>query len=58
LESTWSGWLQLFGRLMLEWSVGSIVVGGALALATFVLAHAVLRHLAAAPTNSHAAPAD
>ena len=58
-ESTWSGWLQLFGRLMLEWSVGSIVVGSALAAVTFVLAHAVLRHLvAAAPTSSPATPAD
>jgi uncharacterized protein (DUF2062 family) len=54
-ESTWSGWLQLFGRLMLEWSVGSLVVGAALAAATFVLAHALLRYLAA-PTSS-AAPA-
>ena len=58
-ESTWSGWLQLFGRVMLEWSVGSIVVGGALAAVTFVLAHAVLRHLVAdAPTSSAATPAD
>ena len=56
-ESTWSGWLQFFGRLMLEWSVGSIVVGGVLALATFVLAHAMLRHLAA-PDSSPATPAD
>ena len=58
-ESTWSGWLHLFGRLMLEWSVGALVVGGALALATFVLAHAVLRYLAAAaPTSSPVTPAD
>jgi uncharacterized protein (DUF2062 family) len=58
-ESTWSGWVQLFGRVMLEWSLGSLVVGGALATVTFVLAHAVLRQLAAAaPTSSSATRAD
>jgi hypothetical protein len=51
--------VQLFGRVMLEWSLGSLVVGGALATVTFVLAHAVLRQLAAAaPTSSSATRAD
>jgi uncharacterized protein (DUF2062 family) len=56
-ESTWSGWLQLFGRLMLEWSIGAVVVGAVMASATFVIAHALLRYFAA-PTNSPATPAD
>ena len=56
-ESTWRGWLQLFGRLMLEWSAGAVVVGAILASATFLISHALFRYLAA-PTNSPATPAD
>jgi uncharacterized protein (DUF2062 family) len=56
-ESTWSGWANLFGRLMLEWSLGAVVVGAILAFATFVLSHALLRYLAV-PTSSPATPVD
>jgi uncharacterized protein (DUF2062 family) len=56
-QSTWLGWMDLFGRVMLEWSVGAVIVGMALAAATFVLAHTLLRYLAV-PTSSPATPAD
>ena len=56
-ESTWRGWMQLFGRLMLEWSAGAVIVGAVLAAATFVISHALFRYLAA-PTSSPATPAD
>ena len=43
--------------LMVEWSVGAVVVGVVLALVTFVLSHAVLRNFAA-PSDAPATPAD
>jgi hypothetical protein len=49
--------MQLFGRLMLEWSLGAVVVGIMLALATFALSHALFRYIAE-PTNPAATPAD
>ena len=55
-ESTWRGWARLFGQLMVEWSVGSVLVGAVMAAAAFVLSHALLRYVAAAaPANASAA---
>jgi uncharacterized protein (DUF2062 family) len=58
-ESTLRGWMQLFGRLMLEWSVGAVIVGAMFAATTFVISHALFRYLAApAPASSPTTPAD
>ena len=56
-ESTWIGWAQLAGKLMLEWSLGALLVGVVMAAAAFVLSHALLRYVAAAPAGSDAATA-
>jgi len=57
-ESTWRGWAHLFGRLMLEWSLGAVLVGAVTAAAAFVISHALLRYVAGAATSSPAAPLD
>ena len=36
-EATWQGWMQFAGRLMIEWSLGSLLVGSVLAAAAFVV---------------------
>ena len=56
-ESTWGGWARLFGSVMLEWSVGAVVVGVVMALGMFVLSHALLRYVAA-PASSAATSSD
>jgi uncharacterized protein (DUF2062 family) len=45
-QATWRGWATLFGGLMLEWSIGSVVVGAALGTTAFFATNKLLRRVA------------
>ncbi|HYO09089.1 MAG TPA: DUF2062 domain-containing protein [Tepidisphaeraceae bacterium] len=45
-QQTWRDWLRLSGSLLLEWSVGAVLVGGTLALIAFFVSTALLRRVA------------
>ena len=45
-HATWQEWTRLIGNLLLEWSVGSILVGMVLAAAAFVVSRVLLSYLA------------
>jgi uncharacterized protein (DUF2062 family) len=45
-QATWRGWAGLFGSLMLEWSLGAVIVGFVLAVAAYVVSHAILSRTA------------
>jgi hypothetical protein len=47
-QQTWRGWLRLSGSLLIDWSVGAIVVGAVLAAITFLVANVILRYAAVA----------
>lgn len=47
-QDSWQGWMQLFGELMLEWSLGAMLVGSALAVVAFLLSHLVIRYMVVA----------
>ncbi|MEO6434491.1 MAG: DUF2062 domain-containing protein [Tepidisphaeraceae bacterium] len=47
-QSSWQGWARLLGALMLEWSVGALLVGVVLSAAAFVLANVLLRYVSVA----------
>jgi uncharacterized protein (DUF2062 family) len=51
-ELSCRGWIELAGKLIVDWSIGSVVVGAALAAATFLVSHALLRYVAATPSIS------
>ncbi|MEA2709073.1 MAG: hypothetical protein QOF78_1674 [Phycisphaerales bacterium] len=56
-EATWSGWAQLAGTLMLEWTIGGLLIGTVMASVAFFLSHALLRYLAAPAPTTSATPA-
>lgn len=47
-QDSWQGWIQLFGELMLEWSLGAMLVGSALAVVAYLLSHLLIRYMVAA----------
>jgi uncharacterized protein (DUF2062 family) len=51
-ESTFGGWMQLAGRVILEWSLGAVIVGAVLAAVTYLISQALLRYVAAAPARA------
>ncbi len=51
-QQTWNGWLRLSGSLLLDWSIGALLVGTILAACAFVISSAVLRYVV---TDAHAA---
>ena len=58
-QVTWqewgSEWTRLAGNLLIDWSVGSLLVGIVLAVAAFVIARALLGYVAIAPSPAAAA---
>jgi glycosyltransferase involved in cell wall biosynthesis len=46
LHQTWRGWLRLSGSLLLDWSIGALLVGTILAACAFVISNAVLLYVA------------
>ena len=51
-QGSWQGWLTLFGNLMIEWSLGALLIGSALALAAFVVASVLFRYVPARAAES------
>jgi uncharacterized protein (DUF2062 family) len=47
-QATWSEWARVAGRLMIEWSVGALLVGFVLAVTSWIVSNFLLRYLAAA----------
>jgi hypothetical protein len=47
-QSTWRGWARVAGACMLEWSIGSVLIGLVLAVVAFVLSTILLRYVAVA----------
>ena len=44
-QATWQGWARVTGNLLLEWSLGSLLVGVVLAVAAFLVSRALLGYV-------------
>jgi uncharacterized protein (DUF2062 family) len=51
-QATWREWGRAMGGVLIDWSVGSVLVGLVLALISFIVSRAILSRLAVSP-DSH-----